>query len=205
MNDDRWFTLTAVGIALAVIVGLGMGLGLASRGPTSSSAPTSGDSNPSGAASVSLVIAWNPESGLDQVFPASFQVPSSALVTVTIINYDDGANQVSSGYTAVQGTHGGTETITTDGIARVVSGLPSTGISHTFTLMSMGGGMASGGMSGGMLNVVIPPAPSISDPVTVTFTVVFGMAGTYTWMCLAPCDPDSMTTSGYMTGAITVT
>ncbi|HEY6238580.1 MAG TPA: hypothetical protein VIZ68_05285 [Thermoplasmata archaeon] len=195
-----------MGIALAVIIGLGTGFGLAHSGGTGTPAPTTGASTPAGAASVSLVIAWNPESGLDEVFPANFQVPSSTPVTVTIISYDDGSNLVSSSYTGVQGTQGGTETITTDGVARVVSGLPSTGISHTFTLMSMGMmSMGSGMGPGGMLNVVIPPAPSISDPVTVTFTVVFGTAGTYTWMCLAPCDPESMTTPGLMTGAITVT
>jgi hypothetical protein len=201
MNDDRWFTYAAVGIALAVIVGFGAGLGLGGFGTHTGPASPSGGSNGAGAASVSLVIAWNPSSGLDQVFPASFGVPRSTPVTVTIVNYDNGSNTVPSMFTTVRGTQDGRETITTDGVARVVSDLPSTGISHTFTLMSMGAGMGSGSM----LNVVLPPASSISDPVTVTFTVVFGAAGTFTWMCVAPCDPTSMSTSGYMTGEITVT
>jgi len=200
MNDNRWFTYTAVGIALAVLVGFGAGLGLGGFGTHTASAAPSGGSGAVGAASVSLVIAWNPDSGLDQVFPANFQVPASTLVTVTIINYDDGANVVPSMFTAVQGTHDGRETITTDGVARVVSELPSTGISHTFTVMAMGSGSAGEPM----LNVVVPPSSSISDPVTVTFTVVFDAAGTLTWMCVAPCDPESMSTPGYMTGAITV-
>lgn len=145
---------------------------------------------------VNLTVGFDFATGLDRYFPANFTVPAHATVVITITNFDNGTNVVPASMASVQGTVGGTETIrtTSDPQGTVVTSLPPTGIAHTFTLM--GGGYA--------LNVVIPPAKSASEPVSVTFTAVFNTAGVFQWHCMAPCDDAAMLTPGFMTGFVTV-
>lgn len=170
--------------------------------PTTSSVP----------AHVYLTIAFNPVNGLDQYMPANFTVPAHTAVVFQITSWDDGINNVAPMYQHVTGTQNGVMTFNDGmgGASQMMSSVPAGQISHTFTVMSgMSGGMGSGMMGGGsasgpMLNVPIPAVQNLSDPVVVTFTAEFSSPGTLTWMCFAPCDPDSMGTPGYMSGTITV-
>ncbi|HEV2428563.1 MAG TPA: hypothetical protein VGV64_01790 [Thermoplasmata archaeon] len=208
MNDNSWYAWTAAGLAAVLVVGLLLGMSLGGGGaPARSTDGTSGTSA-SGATVdyVNLTIGWNPATGLDEYFPANFTVPAHTLVEITITSFDNGSNPVPAAFDAVQGTVGGGETITGHGTTHVVSSLALDGVAHTFTVMSRtsGGMMAGGGHDMGMLNVVVPPAFSVSDPVSVTFGAYFNATGMFSWNCMAPCDPSAMTTEGLMAGTVTV-
>ena len=201
-------------IALAILVGISLlwfgavvATSLGVRAPSLSlggaQAPASGGPN-----YLYLTVGFNPTNGIDQYFPANFTVPVNSQVIVTITNYDDGVNVVPEMYTHVAGVPSGTFSYN-DGLgdpATTMSSVPLSGISHTFTVMSMTPmGMGMGGTaSGSMLNVPIPAASSVDAPVTVTFTVTFSHTGDLSWMCLAPCDPGSMGVPGFMAGTIHV-
>src|SRR4051812_39844505 len=62
---------------------------------------------------------------------------------------------------------------------------------HTFTSKKLG------------LNVVIK-AGSAAHPSVTTFTFFAPRAGSYTWQCLANCDPWAMNHLGFMKGVVTV-
>ena len=145
----------------------------------------------SGATEVHLYVsvAYNPFTGLDEYFPANFTVPANVPVIVTITNYDNGTNAVDPAFSVVKGTLGNVETAN----GQTVSSVPTDQIAHTFTLIT-------GSYD---LNVPIPAAQD-TTPTVVTFTAVFGTAGTFTWHCMAPCDGAAMTTPGFMTGTVTV-
>lgn len=141
-----------------------------------------------------LAIAFNPYTGLDQYFPANFSVPANVPVLITITNYDNGTNIVPAAYAKVLGTVGGTETVTNGTASGVpVTSVPTTGISHTFTLIA--GPYA--------VNIPIPPAQD-QTPTVVSFTVVFATPGQFVWHCMAPCDSAAMATLGFMMGTVTV-
>ncbi len=159
---------------------------------------------------VYLTISFNPVNGYDQYMPANFTVPAHTPVVFQITSWDNGINNVSSMYQQVIGTQSGMMTFNNGmgGASQMMTSVPAGHISHTFTVMQpTSGGMGSGMMGGGsspMLNVPIPAVENTSDPVVVTFTAEFSSSGTLTWMCFAPCDPNSMGTPGYMSGTITV-
>lgn len=179
-----WF---AIGALYGGCVGCG------SQATPQASTTTSTSSSP---VHVYLTIV-NTAAGADQYLPANFTVPVNTQVDFQITNYDNGANNLSGPFWNVSGTNGGTETInggmpgTPQG---AVSQLPYGFASHTFTI-------PSGPQT---LNVVMPPAASTTDPAVVTFSVTFTTSGTYNWNCMAPCDPASMATPGFMAGTITV-
>ncbi len=72
----------------------------------------------------------------------------------------------------------------------VVPGMPD-GTSHTFTVPALG------------LSFPIPAAAGDNQPSTATLTYTFHN-GAYSYLCLAPCDADSMVAPGYMGGTLTV-
>ncbi len=149
----------------------------------------------SGAEHLYLAVAYDPYSLLDKYFPANFSVPANVPVTITITNYDNGTNTIPAGFDQVQGTIGGTESVTNATASDVdVASVPADHVTHTFTIVSPGGN----------INVPIPAAQD-TTPTVVTFTVVFPTAGPYQWHCMAYCDDPAMKTPGYMTGFITVT
>ncbi len=185
-----------VWMASAAVLGLGVSL------PSLPSSTGSGG----GSSTVDylyLTIAFNPLNGMDEYFPANFTVPAHAAVVVTITNYDNGTNLVPSQYGQVVGTAGGTALVSdpVTGQVATVTSVPLAEIAHTFTLPTLGGSGASGTPA---VNVPIPAAASGLEPTQVTFTLHIGAAGSYTWMCMAPCDPGSMTTPGFMTGTLDV-
>jgi hypothetical protein len=69
---------------------------------------------------------------------------------------------------------------------------PTTGISHTFTIATLG--------------LSVPIAPKSKT----TFTFHTGTAGSYTWQCMDPCGSGpigwagAMSTKGYMSGHVSV-
>jgi hypothetical protein len=71
------------------------------------------------------------------------------------------------------------------------AGLP-VGVSHTFTIASLGIHVA----------LLAANATQNDTPTEGSFTYTFN-PGEYQWNCMAPCDPWSMLTSGYMQGVIT--
>ena len=195
MTESSWYTWVAGGMAVAVVVGLiaGLGLGAGFGARSTPSATTTGTNAP---AYLYLTIAFNPQNGLDEYFPANFSVPANTLVNFVITNYDDGANVVPAQYTHVYGTVGDVSTWVNSSMPgpETASSVPGTEISHTFTI-------ADPGLS---LNVPIPTATDVANPTTVTFSAYFNSSGAYYWNCMAPCDPSSMATAGFMAGTVTV-
>lgn len=150
--------------------------------------------NASGTEHLYISIAYDPFTGLDQYFPANFTVPVNVPVIITITNYDNGTNVVPAAFTTVQGTVGGTETVTNATASNVaLTSIPADQIAHTFTLIT------------GPYNLNIPiPAAQGTAPTVVSFTMVFTSAGQFIWHCMAPCDDAAMATPGFMTGTVTV-
>ncbi|HYK92729.1 MAG TPA: hypothetical protein VEY07_01640 [Thermoplasmata archaeon] len=194
MTESSWYTWVAAGMALVVVVGLVAGLGLGSNFGSPGGTKTGGAN--SAPAYLYLTIAFNPQNGMDQYFPANFSVPANTMVHFVVTNYDNGHNVVASQYTQVLGTVGGVSTWVNSSMSTPVTAgaVPSAEISHTFTLEN----------GGYMLNVPIPMATDAANPTTVTFSAFFNSTGTFTWECMAPCDPGSMVTPGYMAGTVTV-
>jgi hypothetical protein len=196
MNDSRWYTWVAAGLAFAVVVGLLTGIGLGSQG--------SGAPAPSGATAIQgndvdnlyLTIGFNPVNGMDEYFPANFTVAAHVEVHFVITNYDNGINLLDPQYLQVTGTLGNSETYDNSSMAAPVTGssVSPTFSSHTFTLMGYGYN----------LNAPIPAATDSANPTTVSFYAYFNTTGAFSWNCMAPCDSGSMATPGYMAGIVTV-
>ena len=181
----------------ATITGLPVGLGSSPAPAKSSGTPATG---------VVLTID-NPfdtarNNTADQYAPANFTVPANTLLEFTLINYDTGQNQLPSPQDAdVNGTLGDCEYLnsTPTSLGPCVHSLPTGFIAHTFSFVN-------GPYAG--FNVPIPSAndsPEGGIGASATFFAYFNQTGTFTWNCLALCDPWSMATDGFMTGTMTVT
>jgi hypothetical protein len=196
MNDQKFYNLVGIVAAIVILAAFGMSyLGAsAAQHPSAPSAPAGSAADAPFV--VYLTISTLP-SGADQYMPANFTVPSNATVTFVISSYDNGVNNLTPSAAMVSGTLNGTESIT-GGAAGTPQGpvrsLGAGDTAHTFSLLS-------GGLD---VNAVIPPAATPSDAVQVTFSVVFHTHGTFTWMCLAPCDAGSMQAPGFMSGTIDI-
>lgn len=178
-------------VVLALLLGvLGGGLvGYLGRGPVA---------GPEGARTtyLYLTIGFDFATGLDRYLPANFTVPSHVLVVVEVTNYDNASNPVDNASARVQGTVGNVETMrsASQAMGMDMTAIPAGQVAHTFTL-------DTGGYS---MNVPIPAANNLADPMLVTFRAYFNATGAFVWHCNAPCDPASMGTIGYMRGTITV-
>ena len=132
--------------------------------------------------------------------PGNPTLPADASVTVTVTNFDD-ATALTAGterYAVATGVVGALTVESIDpaspnapGTTKSVLALdPYKGVSHTFTIPSLG------------LNVPIAPKSR------TTFTFHTGKAGTYQWQCFDPCGSDpngwggAMATAGYMKGSL---
>jgi len=181
----------ALAVAVIFLVGfLGGGLfGYLSRGPPPAPVIT-------GQEYLFLTIGFDYATGLDRYFPANFTVPTHTPVLVTITNYDNASNPVPDAVASVRGTVGNVETMQAASAAEgmTMTAVPAADVAHTFT-------MDSGGYA---INVPIPAASSLADPMVVTFQAYFNITGSFDWHCLAPCDASSMVTPGYMRGTVTV-
>ena len=143
-----------------------------------------------------LTIGFDFATGLDIYLPANFTVPSHVPVLVTITNYDNASNPVTGDSARVQGTLGNVESVraASETTGMEMSAVPGDQVAHTFTLDT--GGYA--------MNVPVPAANRLTDPMIVTFRAYFNVTGSFVWHCRAPCDPVSMDTLGYMRGTVTV-
>ena len=182
--------LAAVAVVALVVGFLGGSLaGYLSRGPAA--APTG-----PGTAYLYLTVGFDFATGLDRYMPANFTVPAHTLLIVTITNYDNATNPVIADSARVRGTLGNVETMhaasETEGMD--MAAIPTDQVAHTFTVDT--GGYA--------LNVPIPHANRLADPMIVSFRAYFNITGLFEWHCNAPCDPTSMGTPGYMRGTLTV-
>ena len=138
---------------------------------------------------------------------AQIVLPANREIELVIVNYDDGAaNLSSSQYATVAGTVNDQMTVvnntdvnSTMGSSGIqirggvsVGSLPVADVSHTFTIPSLG--------------INVPVGTSSTE--VVYFTV--DTPGTYTWYCMTACGTGTnglggaMATKGWMTGSLVV-
>jgi hypothetical protein len=130
---------------------------------------------------------------------AVINVPVHRLIKLVIVNYDDGAaNMTQSGVNTVSGTPGNTILVasntninSTQGAAGIVirggqtaSSVDPSVLAHTFSVQSIG------------LNIPLP----VSSTVVAYFTI--NNPGTYIWQCMTLCGDAAMSTPGWMTGSL---
>ncbi|HXQ93915.1 MAG TPA: hypothetical protein VN864_01920 [Thermoplasmata archaeon] len=191
----------------AVLI-VGLLVGLALGGAFSGGSNAAGPPAPVGPSYLYLTVTTSAHTAYDTYYPANVSVPHGEPVVVTITSYDNGVNPVPSPYGNVIGTDGDVAnyTLAPNQSTETAGVLPSSVISHTFsvTLPGMAGEMLLG-EGRPMINVPVPISPDGILPATVSFTVIFSAPGEYAWRCLAPCDPYSMSTPGFMSGSIVVT
>lgn len=129
---------------------------------------------------------------------SSINVPSNVTVKITIYNQDPGYDKLLNSKDAnVTGTVYGYLDVTDYSPANTsashqvpsegtnVTVLPSTDISHTFTVNNG-------------LNIPVPPLSTV-----VTYAT-FDAPGIYSWGCMCQCGAMSMNTSGWMYGTLVV-
>lgn len=225
-------TLLAVAIIAASGIAIGYGFGtsvqISSHQTTTSSSTTSSSETSASSASnssqpyvLTLVITteniYNSSIGDQPAYyvlgpdglqsSAKIVIPANRLIELVIINYDDGAANLSSAtYESVSGTVNNkmlvvnntkvNSTMTASGIqirgAESVGSLPADDIAHTFTVPSLG------------LNI-----PAETSAMMVAFFTV-SQPGTYNWFCMTACGSGAdglggaMATPGWMTGTLVV-
>lgn len=186
MQDQRYFNLTAAVLVTVVVLG-GFAVIMVEGNAASGSAPPTVQRN--------LTIAWDPATSSYSYSQVAIHVPLHARVIFTITSYDpDPATYVPLlSDTQVSGTNGGTMMVLQDGRTATSTGLPTGGVSHTFTISS----------GAYQVNVPIPVAPSSTDPVRVTFSVDFNTPGSFAWGCVILCGTEDMTLPGEMYGTLT--
>ncbi len=181
----------ALAVAIALVLGVvgGATLGVLFRAPVPAPAAA-------GTEYLFLTIGFDFATGLDRYMPANFTVPTHTLILVTITNYDNASNPVTTASATVSGTVGNVEIMQSanDTVGMTMGMVPANQVAHTFT---MDGGPYA-------INVPIPAANSLANPMIVTFRAYFNVTGAFGWHCMAPCDTSSMTTPGFMRGTVTV-
>jgi hypothetical protein len=149
----------------------------------------------------------------------SFQVPTHALVTITIENYDGATPLLNPFYAAARGTVGGTMTVDGQSTTHALpdsSGCVECNVSHTFTIHSIVNS------SEPWLFVSVPVTAEPDDakaddagtplqPVVTQFSFITpDKPGHYIWQCFDPCGTGfdgfggPMSTKGYMSGTLDV-
>ncbi len=135
--------------------------------------------------------------------PSALTLPANSTVIITVVNFDDptALPAGSEGFAVAKGVIGPLQVQALDPkkpndtsapVAAVTSMDPQKGVSHTFTITTLG------------INVPIAPQSR------TTFTIHTGKAGTYQWQCYDPCGSDpagwggAMATDGFMRGTLTV-
>lgn len=176
-----------VALLVVAVFGLLFYQGSVSAGPAATTPPS---------VTRALTIAWSPSQSSYSYASASLQVPVGSVVHFVITSYDpDPVATLPVGTDAlVQGTAGGTVSVTQDGATATLDRVSPNALAHTFTISS---GVYH-------LNVPIPAASSASDPVVVTFSATFGVAGAFAWGCVIPCGGQDMTAPGTMYGTLVV-
>ncbi len=218
--------VTLMIIIAAVGIGIGWGIGTTVPPPSPSSTisvssstttSSSGASNSSSPFVLTLVVttgnAFNSTIGEQPAFyvlgpsglesAAGISLPAHRLIKLVIVNYDDGAaNLTGPQYAAVTGTQNSSiKMISNDNVnssqgaagiqvsgGESLSSLPTNDTAHTFTIPQLG--------------INIPIAPSST---TVAYFTI-NQTGTFTWFCQTECGYGdkgllgAMSTPGWMTG-----
>lgn len=124
---------------------------------------------------------------------ANITVPAHRLIKLTIINYDDGTDNIPDQFLNVTGVLNETVTPTVGSTSTYqLQSIPQGDDSHTFTITSLG------------VNIIVPPTS------IVTTYLEFNQTGTFSWQCYNPCGAGptgwggAMSTAGWMSGHITV-
>ena len=121
-----------------------------------------------------------------------WQVPAHSLVTLTIRQYDSGGALNNPFFAKIQGTVGGTATVTSpSGVTKTVTAWDPNNVGHTFTMRG-----TPGVDPNFFVNVPLPTNANLpnnnNDPdagqyYTVKFSFMSGSKGTYAWNCEFPC------------------
>jgi hypothetical protein len=152
---------------------------------------------------ITIVTNAGPQHDWPAFTPASFSVPASHAVTISVTNLDGATPLTPSllSYSKVTGVVGDSMVVVpiriahprvARGRAHQVSVLNASTVSHTFTIPALG------------VNVPLPGASRTS------FTLRIDKPGTYRWECFDPCGTGTsgfgapMGVIGYMAGTITV-
>jgi len=184
--------LTLTTLASITILGLS-GCGQSANGVNT--ATTSSSSRPAYSASsvntnakqITETLTISPDG--PKYTPANFTLPPNTVVNFKIIDKDNGAATIPSGYIKVRGTIDGTMVVN----GKKVSELDAKNVAHTLTFPSLN------------LNVPVPPSA------TVAFSIKTPRKpGNYTWQCYAACGSGQsgwggvMSQMGAMQGTLTV-
>lgn len=204
-HSARWSLLGPTMATLLLVAGLIAACGktpiTATQARNSLAASSHGSQTPALMTQVHLTILaqlpGSPVDGPAYTPTTSLRVPANTLVTLTIVNLDQGDAPLPAGspYNKVTGVLGGTAQV--DGVT--YSALAPDKVAHTFTLPGLG------------INVPIPgDAPAGHKDITVTFSFKTRGPASYSWQCMAPCGgaPDGfggpMTLLGHMLGTMSV-
>ncbi len=134
---------------------------------------------------------------------ANISLPVRTLIEVTIVSYDTPTSGSLQQQGKVNGTVGGTvylingttasQSSTPEQWGKNVTSVPATSLAHTFTIQQLG------------VNI-----PVVGGDTVIAY-LYFTRTGTFTWLCLTPCgfgpngSEGAMSTSGWMSGTVTVT
>lgn len=192
MQDQSFFNLVAgIAIALVVIVAA-LAFVVAPSGGVTSPTVSAGSGNPT--VYRNLSISLDPATGAYSYNVAQLAVPLHVRVVFTITNFDTSSATLPSPSDAnVVGTEGGTMEIVTGGGGVTVGRIPTSAVSHTFS-------MSDPSYS---VNVPIPQAVGQASPSVVTFSEVFDFPGTFEWGCVVLCGTQDMGGTDSMYGTLT--
>ncbi|MFZ0698725.1 MAG: hypothetical protein WAN74_00800 [Thermoplasmata archaeon] len=180
--------VVAVVVVTAVVLAFAVGYFVPNRSPspTPASEPRT---------YLNLTIAYDPKTETGNYTTPFISVVANTLVVATITNYDPSASPLFVPWdNHVIGTVGGNETVDCGNGVESVSSLPSTGISHTFTVLD----------AYYNISIPVPPAPSPAVPCVVTFELTMNQGEITSWGCVANCDNGQMA-AGRMWGLLLIT
>ena len=205
MDDNSWYSQTAVAIAVVFVIAVLTGLSLG--GAFSGGQPTAAPPVSTAPTYLYFTVTTSAATEYDTFYPANVSVPHGVPVVITITCYDNGSNPPPAAFDKVIGTVGGNANFTfPNESTKQLSSLAPDNISHTFTVTTPGmAGQLLIGAANPLINVPVPVSFDGIAPSIVTFTVVFPNAGSqFVWRCVSPCDDYSMATPGFMIGSIDV-
>jgi len=184
----RWVALVATVALIAVTVVVLFAAGfLATTHPSTAPAPLP-------RTFLNLTIVYDASTGIANYTAPFLSVVANTLVVVTITNYDPTVSPLLVPWdNHVVGTVGGNETLNCGHGIEEVSSLPSTGISHTFTVFD----------AYYNVSIPIPPAPSVTVPCVVTFELTMDHEEITNWGCVVDCDNGQMA-AGRMWGLLLI-
>ncbi|MDA4125009.1 MAG: hypothetical protein OK438_06135 [Thaumarchaeota archaeon] len=219
-------TNTLVGASMVILLALGVGIGwgfrttvspnLVSTNTETTSTTTAGVTPYSLAIPETMGNLWNSTVGMQPKYfvegsngfqsSANITLPANRLIQLTIVSYDTPTANSTASEALVSGTVGGVVYLINGTLASAttpsmdssmgwgqnVTSVPVGSLAHTFTIQQLG------------INI-----PVVGGSTVIAY-LYFDKPGVYTWICLTPCGygkdglSGAMSTSGWMTGTLTV-